>query len=40
MNTKLEVKVIDLAQWKDAMDITNPGYHYVITGTNRNCGCM
>ena len=40
MNTTLPIKVIDLAQWKDTMDISNPDYHYVITGTNRNCGCI
>ena len=40
MNTTLPIQVIDLAQWKDTMDISDPGFHYVITGTNRNCGCM
>ena len=40
MNTTLPIKVLDLSQWKDTLDISDPHYHYVITGTNRQCGCI
>lgn len=40
MNTTLPIKELNLSEWRDTMDISDPGFHYVITGTNVACGCI
>lgn len=40
MNTTLPIKEVNLSDWRDTTSIVDPGYHYVITGTNETCGCI
>ncbi len=40
MNITLPIKELNLSEWRDTMDISDPGFHYVITGSNAACGCI